>query len=241
VSREIRLSVVIPAFNEEGRLPTTLARVAQHLAGQPQLLPAEVLVVDDGSADATARVADEFSAPAGLSIRVVRLRRNRGKGAAVRAGMAASTGAWVLISDADLATPIEELAALRESGAALAVGSRGIRRELIVRRQPLPRDTLGRLFNLGLRLLGLTNLLDTQCGFKLLEGELARRLAGELRVDGFAFDVELLARAGQHGATIAEVPVHWYHVESSRVRPLRHGLQMLRDALRIRWWLWTGR
>jgi dolichyl-phosphate beta-glucosyltransferase len=235
------LSVVIPAFNEESRLPATLDRIAGHLSGQGHLLPAEVIVVDDGSTDGTVRVAESFAAPASLSVRVVRLGRNRGKGAAVRAGLAASQGAWVLVSDADLATPIEELGALVASGAALAVGSRGLKRELIVRRQPLPRDTLGRLFNLGLRVLGLTSLRDTQCGFKLLEGQLAHRLAGELRLDGFAFDVELLARAQGHGATIAEVPVRWYHIESSRVRPLRHGMQMLRDALRIRWWLWTGR
>jgi dolichyl-phosphate beta-glucosyltransferase len=241
VPSEFRLSVVIPAFNEEGRLPATLDCIAGHLSGQAHLLPAEVIVVDDGSTDGTVRVAESFAAPAGLSVRVVRLGRNRGKGAAVRAGLAASTGAWVLVSDADLATPIEELGALVASGAALAVGSRGVKRELIVRRQPLPRDTLGRLFNLGLRVLGLTSLRDTQCGFKLLEGQLARRLAGELRLDGFAFDVELLARAQRSGVTIAEVPVRWYHMESSRVRPLRHGMQMLRDALRIRCWLWTGR
>jgi dolichyl-phosphate beta-glucosyltransferase len=241
VASETRLSVVVPAFNEEGRLPTTLDRIAGYIAGQAHLLPAEVVVVDDGSGDATARIAEGFSGPVGLSVRVVRLGRNRGKGAAVRAGLAESRGAWVLVSDADLATPIEELGALFASGAALAVGSRGIKRELIVRRQPLPRDTLGRVFNLALRALGLTSLHDTQCGFKLLEGQLARRLAGELRLDGFAFDVELLARAERYGVTIAEVPVRWYHMESSRVRPLRHGMQMLRDALRIRWWLWTGR
>ena len=174
-------------------------------------------------------------------MRLVPLGRNRGKGAAVRAGMAASLGERVLISDADLSAPIEEVEALLKSGADVAVGSRGVLRELIVRRQPLVRDTMGRIFNVGLRLLGLTRLRDTQCGFKLLEGELARRLAGALRLDGFAYDVELLARAERSGATVAEVPVRWYHVEASRVRPFRHGLQMLRDALRVRLWLWIGR
>jgi dolichyl-phosphate beta-glucosyltransferase len=241
VARETRFSVVVPAFNEERRLPATLERIGSFLVRRADLLPAEILVVDDGSSDGTARVAERVAAPAGISLRVLRLGRNSGKGAAVRAGLAASGGARVLISDADLATPIEEVDKLLASRAAFAVGSRGVQRELIERRQPLPRDTMGRMFNLALRVLGLTSLKDTQCGFKLLEGDLARRLAGEQRLDGFAFDVELLARAARRGASIAEVGVRWSHVEASRVRPLRHGMQMLRDVLRIRLWLWTGR
>lgn len=236
-----RLSIVIPAFNEAGRLPSTLVRVGEFLTTATHLLPAEIVVADDGSRDGTAEIAGGFDVPDRVALRVVRLPLNRGKGAAVRAGIAASRGSWVLISDADLATPIEEIGALLASGADVAVGSRAVRRELIARRQPLPRDLLGRLFNLALRLLGLTTLSDTQCGFKLLEGELARRLAGELRLAGFAFDIELLARAARAGARIVEVPVRWFHVDDSRVRPIRHGLGMLLDALRVRLWLWSGR
>ncbi len=236
-----RLSVVVPAYNEERRLPATLERVAAFLADRRDLLPAELVVVDDGSTDGTCGVVDDFRPPADVEVRLVRFGHNRGKGAAVRAGLAACRGEWVLVSDADMSAPIEEIDALLASGAGVAVGSRGVRRELIMRHQPLARDTMGRIFNLSLRLLGLTRLKDTQCGFKLLEGELARRLAGELRLDGFAYDVELLARAERSGARVAEVPVRWYHVEASRVRPLRHGFQMLRDALRVRVWLWTGR
>ena len=241
MSGQINVSVVVPAYNEERRLPATLDRIAGYLAQHPSLLPAEIVVVDDGSTDRTSSVANAAGATPGVTVRVLRLGRNRGKGAGVRAGLEASRGKRVLISDADLATPIEEVEALLASGADLAVGSRALRRELIARRQPLPRDAMGRIFNLALRVLGLTRLLDTQCGFKLLEGSLARRLAGEMRLDGFAFDVELLARAACAGATIAEVPVRWRHVEASRVRPLRHGAQMLRDALRLRLWLWLGR
>jgi len=237
----IRLSVVVPAYNEEKRLPATLDRIAEYLARNGRLQPAEVVVVDDGSTDGTAGVVGAFRPPGGVAVRLIRLARNRGKGAGVRAGMAASLGERVLISDADLSAPIEEVEVLLGSGADLAVGSRGVRREMIMRHQPLARDTMGRIFNLALRALGLTHLKDTQCGFKLLEGSLARRLAGALRLDGFAYDVELLARAERSGASIAEVPVHWYHVEASRVRPLRHGLQMLRDSVRVRVWLWLGR
>jgi dolichyl-phosphate beta-glucosyltransferase len=241
LAAEVRLSIVVPAFNEEQRLPATLERIGAFLEGRPDLRPAEIIVVDDGSSDRTAGTAAGCAAPAGVALRLVRLGHNRGKGAAVRAGFAASGGAKVLLSDADLATPIEEIDKLLASGAAFAVGSRGLQRELIARRQPLPRDSMGRMFNLALRALGLTSFRDTQCGFKLVDGVLARRLAAEQRLDGFAFDVELLARAARYGVTIAEVPVRWYHMEASRVRPLRHGVQMLRDALRVRWWLWTGR
>ena len=234
------LSIVVPAYNEGRRLPGTLARVAAYLAATPEFLPAEVIVVDDGSSDGTGAAAAAVRPPAGVAVRLVTLPRNRGKGAAVRAGMAASRGRRVLVTDADLAAPIEDVALLAAAGADVAVGSRALRRELISRRQPLPRDYLGRLFNLALRALGLTRFRDTQCGFKLLDGQLARRLAAELRLDGFAFDVELLARARRAGATLAEVPVRWHHVDGSRVQPLRHGLRMFLDSLRVRLWLWTG-
>lgn len=236
-----RLSIVIPAFNEERRLPGTLARVCDFLGGRPEWRPAELIVADDGSTDGTVPAARAVDRPADVDLVVLALGVNRGKGAAVRAGLAAARGAHVLISDADLATPIEEIDALAARAVPLAVGSRALRRELITRRQPLARDLLGRSFNLFLRLLGLTALGDTQCGFKLLDGALAHRLAGELRLDGFAFDVEMLARAARAGATAAEVPVRWNHVEESRVRPIRHGLAMLADALRVRLWLWQGR
>ncbi len=235
------LTIVIPAFNEERRLPATLARLGEYFEHRRNWLPVEIIVVDDGSTDRTATVAAELVPPREISIRLESLGENRGKGAAVRRGLQSSRGRHVLITDADLASPIEELELLEAASADVAVGSRGLRRELIARRQPLARDVLGRCFNTFLRLLGLSRLRDTQCGFKLLEGDLARQLARQLRLDGFAFDVELLARAEKSGARIAEVPVRWYHVEESRVRPLRHGLAMVRDALVLRWWMWTGR
>jgi dolichyl-phosphate beta-glucosyltransferase len=234
------LSVVVPAFNEAHRLPATLARVVSFLTSSDRWLPAEVIVVDDGSTDGTVAIAEGHPGAPGVEVRVWRQGKNRGKGAAVRAGLATSRGDWVLVSDADLAAPIEDLDLLRAAEVDLAAGSRALRRELISRRQPWARDLMGRGFNLYLRALGLTSLQDTQCGFKLLRRALAQKLAACLRLDGFAFDVEMLARARRLGASIAEVPVHWQHVDESRVQALRHSLQMARDALRLRLWLWTG-
>lgn len=233
-----RLSVVIPAYNESRRLPGTLQRIAQFLLSQPQLLPAEIVVVDDGSQDGTAACAQAFQPPAGVALVVRSLSQNRGKGAAVREGLRWATGELVLLSDADLATPIEELSKLWPFRGAVVCGSRALNRRLISRRQPWLRDRLGRLFNLLLRGLGLTQLRDTQCGFKLLPGALARELAEELCFDGFVYDVELLARARLRGIRVVEVPVRWAHVDDSRVHPLRHGLRMVRDVLKLRWQLW---
>lgn len=233
-----RLSVVIPAFNEAGRLPQTLERIAAYLTAKAELLPAEVVVVNDGSTDATAAVAAAWQPPPGLSLVLHSLPQNRGKGAAVRAGLALASGELVLITDADLATPIEELEKLFPYANAVACGSRAVDRRLIFKRQPFLRDRLGRAFNVALRLLGLTQLRDTQCGFKLLPGALARELSAELTFDGFIYDVELLTRAQRRGFAVVEVPVRWAHVEASRVKPLRDGLAMLADALRLRVKLW---
>jgi dolichyl-phosphate beta-glucosyltransferase len=241
LAEPIVLTVVIPAFNEAERLPATLDRVVAYLQATAHWLPAEVLVVDDGSADDTTGIAARHPGSASVTVSGIRLPVNRGKGSAVREGMSRSRGRSILISDADLATPIEEVERLLASGASLAVGSRAVDRAMIVRHQPLVRETMGRVFNLVLRLLGLTSLSDTQCGFKLVEGSLGRTLAREMRLDGFAFDVELLSRARRHGVSPVEVPIHWYHMEMSRVQAVKHSLQMFRDVLRLRLWLWQGR
>ncbi len=237
------LTVVVPAYDEAARLPSTLAAVGTHLAGSPGLLPSEIVVVDDGSRDGTATAAVACPLPAGIVLEVVRHDRNRGKGAAVRSGFAASRGRRVLVSDADLATPIEELrtllAAAGEDG--VAIGSRAVDRSRIEVRQPWYRDLMGRAFNLVVRALAVRGVRDTQCGFKLLPGPLARDLAGVMEVDGFAWDVELLLLLGRWGVPVAEVPVAWRHVEASRVRPVRHSAEMLSELLGL--WLrrLTGR
>ncbi len=237
-----RLSVVIPAYNEAGRLEPTLDRVASFLAGAARWRPAEIVVVDDGSSDLTAEIARSHPVSDGVGLVVAVHPVNRGKGAAVRTGFSRSSGEWVLLTDADMSAPIEDLtvlAAAAESDA-VAVGSRAVDRRLVTERQPLHRDLMGRTFNLALRTLGLTRLGDTQCGFKLFPGDLARRLAAVQQLDGFSFDVELLVLARHWGYRIREVGVHWQHVEASRVMAIRHSSQMLRDALKLWWWRMSG-
>jgi dolichyl-phosphate beta-glucosyltransferase len=238
----MRLSVVIPSFNEAGRLPSTLVEVVRFLAGRPRWLPAEILVVDDGSTDATSAVATTALLADGVTLRCLVHDHNRGKGAAVRTGFGAARGEAILLCDADLATPIEELDRLDGAlDGGVAIGSRAIDRSRIERRQPKYRDLMGRIFNLAVRLLAVPGITDTQCGFKLFDGDLGRRLAAAQRIDGFAFDVELLVLARAWGSTIREVAVRWRHVDESRVQPLAHSADMFADLLQIGWWRITGR
>jgi dolichyl-phosphate beta-glucosyltransferase len=239
----IELSVVIPALNEADRLPPTLDRVGAYLAEHPDWRPAEIIVVDDGSSDQTVVAATAVDLPKGVELRVVEHGSNRGKGAAARTGFGNAGGRWVLLTDADLSAPIEELPVLARAASrgSVVVGSRAVKRQLVETPQPRHRDLMGRGFNLILRLLRLTKIRDTQCGFKLFPGDLARALSRVQRLDGFAFDVELLLVAGFWGFEPKEVGVRWNHVEASRVMPGRHSLEMFRDSLRLWWWRASGR
>lgn len=226
------LSVVIPAYNEEERLGATLERVLAYL--EARRIPFEVLVVDDGSRDRTATVAEPF---AGRGVRVLRLPANRGKGAATRQGVAASRGSRVLMSDADLSTPIEELAKLepRLSEAEVVIGSRAVADADVRLHQPLYRELMGKTFNLIIRLLGVRGVRDTQCGFKLFAGDVARELFAAMVTPGFAFDVELIWLARQRGYRVAEVGVVWVNSPASRVHPLTDPPRMILEILRFRW------
>ncbi len=228
----VELSVIVPAYNEEGRLAPGLRQALEYLARRGE--PYELLVVDDGSRDATARVAEAF-APQG--VRVVRHERNRGKGAAVRTGLLASRGRKVLISDADFSTPIEEIEKLErflQDGTPLVIGSRGLADSQVRQRQPFYREMMGRTFNRLIRLFGVRGIRDTQCGFKLARGEEGRRIAGELKIEGFAWDVEMIWLARRRGYEIAEVGVVWINSPDSRVDPIRSSFSMLRDVITMR-------
>nr|WP_255603121.1 dolichyl-phosphate beta-glucosyltransferase [Oscillochloris sp. ZM17-4] len=233
------LSVVIPAYNEEGRLPATLASVMSYLARQSYA--SEVLVVDDGSSDRTADIAEAHP-----GVRVLR-RDHRGKGFAVRAGALAARGAYVLLCDADLAVPISEwgtMYARLVAGNEVVIGSReglGATRQ----GEPWYRHVMGRVFNLIIRSVAIRGINDTQCGFKAMTRAAAQDLFRRVRIYGddapvlrgaavTAYDVELLFLAIRCGYRIAEVPVPWHYGTETKVSPLRDSLRNLRDVLTVR-------
>ena len=222
------LSVVIPAYNEERRLGPTLERVKQYLSAQSYR--SEIIVVDNHSRDGTAGLARK----AGVS---VLSEPRQGKGAAVRTGMLAARGEWVLFSDADLSTPIEEveklMAALR-SGYDIAIGSRALPESNLPVRQPWYREMVGRVGNLLVRMMAVHGIADTQCGFKLFPQALAGRLFGAQRMTGIAFDMEVLFLAQRLKLRIAEVPVTWVDNPDSRISRVRDSLDALKDLVRIR-------
>lgn len=222
------LSVVIPAYNEEERLPPTLARIGEYLAEQSY--ESEIVVVDNASSDRTSEVARQ----GGVTVLV---ESRRGKGAAVRTGMLAARGEYILFSDADLSTPIEEVEKLLEAlraGHDVAIASRGLRESNLVKRQPWYRELVGRAGNLLVRMVVVHGIADTQCGFKLFPREIARRVFPAQRLTGAAFDVELLFIVQHAGWKIAEVPVTWIDSPDTRFSRVRDSLDALKDLVRIR-------
>jgi dolichyl-phosphate beta-glucosyltransferase len=191
-------------------------------------------VVDDGSADRTYEVATAFS---GRGVRVLRQEANRGKGAAVKLGVMASRGRRVLLSDADFSTPITELPKLEAKlgDVEVAIGSRSVAGADVRVHQPLYRELMGKTFNKLIRLAGVGGLADTQCGFKLFAGDVAREVFAEVTTPGFAFDVEVIWLARRRGYRVAEVGVVWVDSPASRVRPLVDPPRMILEIVRFRW------
>lgn len=229
----VDLSIVIPAYNEESRLPASLGAIGAYLSAKASAPRVEVLVVDDGSSDATGARAEDAARRHGLTLRVVRLPENRGKGAAVRAGCLEAVGGLVLVSDADFSTPVYEWEKLAATGAPVSIGSRALDEALVKEKQPFFRQAMGKLFNRLVRLVAVPGIRDTQCGFKLFTREAAREIFARAKVDRFAYDVEALLLARLLGYAIAEVPVLWFNSADSRVT-LFGGAQAYWDVLRIR-------
>ncbi|MBI4337237.1 MAG: glycosyltransferase family 2 protein [Chloroflexi bacterium] len=235
----VYLSIIIPAYNEAQRIAATLAKVTAFLAQQPYTW--EVVVADDGSTDATASLVRAF-AQKEPRVRLLSL-SHRGKGWAVRHGMLAATGQYRFLCDADLSMPIELLPRFlppQRDGYAVAIGSReapGARRM----NEPWRRHLVGRVFNLMVRLVAVSGLQDTQCGFKCFTAEAAQRLFSQQRLTGFGFDVEVLFLARRQGIPVVEVPIDWYFQGNSKVRLLRDTVPTLRDLLIVRWNALRGR
>ncbi len=244
MTEPISTTIVIPAFNEQERLPSTLDAlfaIEKDLVG---LEIREILLVDDGSSDQTVSVSLAFRDKL-PQLRVMKSERNRGKGHAVRLGLQEATSDWVLIADADMSTPWTELLKLsqrlREESAQIAIGSRDLPESDVAIRQSFVREHLGKTFNLLIRILTGLSFRDTQCGFKLVHRESIEAFLSKLTVDRFAWDVEFLMLAQDHGLKIIEVPVSWEHRDASRVHPIFDGFDMATTVLLLQWKRLFGR
>jgi len=229
-------SVVIPCFNEAARIGQTLRLTLEYLVTHAP--ESELIVVNDGSTDTTGTETREGFDETKIETRLLENFPNRGKGAAVREGLLAAQKPIGLFFDADLSTPLDEIPKVIEPIANgdldIAFGSRALDRSLIGIRQPWRREYGGRVFNFLVRIVTGLPFWDTQCGFKAFRLDICRPILEAARIDGFAFDVELLVLARRVGLRIREIPVHWNHAEGSKVRFLHDGVQMLREVIAAR-------
>jgi dolichyl-phosphate beta-glucosyltransferase len=234
------ISIVIAAYNEEHRIGESLLKVRDYVTKKN--MDYEIIVVDDGSTDNTKRLVTNYKKEI-ENLKIISYPINKGKGYALRQGVLASTGSAVLLSDADLSAPIEELDKLlplissREYD--VAIGSRALETSRIIIKQPWWRQSMGKSFNRFVKLIVLDGFNDTQCGFKLFSKETASSLFNNARINRFAYDVEILVLAKNKGCRILEVPVRWINSPDSKVHPIFDSLKMLFDLIRIR--LMVGR
>lgn len=229
------LSIVIPAYNEEGRIDVTLAKIYDFLKTKNYTY--EVIVVDDGSSDRTAQVVSKSRLFMENKLKLIKNGMNMGKGYSVKNGILNSSGEYVLFSDADLSTPIEELDRLLEiigKGYDIAIGSRSVADSSVIQHQPWYRELMGKAFNLFVKLLLINEFKDTQCGFKLFKGEPARQTARHMRINGFAFDVEMLCIARAKGYKVKETGIRWENSPESKVRIFRSPVSMFFDLIKIK-------
>jgi dolichyl-phosphate beta-glucosyltransferase len=226
------LSIVVPAYNEEARLPDSLRTIAAYVTGKD--FGVEVIVVDNNSSDRTGAIIDQFAARFPFIHGL--FEGTQGKGAAVRTGMLAARGQYRFLCDADLSMPIDEVDKFLPPRAAdfdIAIASREVP-GAVRYDEPWYRHTMGRVFNTIVRVLAVPHLQDTQCGFKMFRAEAANALFPLQTMDGWSFDVEILYAAQRRGYRIVEIPIHWYYKANTRIRPVRHSIEMFVEVLRIR-------
>lgn len=238
---DIFLSIVIPAYNEETRIAGSLEKIYFYL--EQQTYTCELIIVDDGSTDLTVQVVEDILKRIEHGT-LIQNEVNRGKGYSVRQGVLHSHGEYVLFSDADLSTPIEEVEKLfwhLDQGYDIAVGSRGLQESDIQIRQSWYRENMGKIFNRIIRALMLTTFSDTQCGFKCFRGDVARKLFAQQKIDHFSFDVEVLYLATCHGYRVKEVPIQWFNEPNSQVNAIYDSSKMFKDLLKIRYNAWMGK
>jgi len=230
----IELSIVIPAYNEESRITTSLEKIVQWLSKKSYGY--EILVVDDGSTDSTPQVVNDFIKKLPV-VQLLSLGRNMGKGSAVKKGILASRGNTIFFTDADLSTPIEETDRFFEElkKVDIVIGSRSIDGANVVLREPILREVLGKLFNLFVQVFCVPGFIDTQCGAKMFRREAARSIFSLLKLERFAFDVEVIYLAKRLNFSVSELPITWYYSSNTRVRTFLDGPKMLLDLLRIKW------
>jgi dolichyl-phosphate beta-glucosyltransferase len=227
----MKISIVIPAYNEEFRLPSTLSTIIEFTSKRSEDF--ELIVVDDGSRDNTVQVAKNFEG----KVLVLALDRNLGKGAAVRLGMLEAKGDYIFFSDADLSTPISELDKLLnelKNSSDIAIGSRAVDFSSIKIHQPFYREFMGKTFNQIVQLLVVKGIKDTQCGFKGFSHDSAKNVFGKSKINGFGFDVEILYLARRMGYKIKEISVEWFNDEQSKINPITDSFKMLMEIIRIR-------